>query len=72
MHDDGRVQPMSVRELATAADFRNAEFQRQTGGLGQLEKRMRQDDRIRVASPGEAVGPSKALPPPICRLGQER
>ena len=66
--DNGGVKSMLVREVAAAADFRNAEFPRQTGGLGQLEKRLRQDDRVCVVNCGEAARLRKPLPTPISRI----
>ena len=68
MHDDGEVRPKSVRELAATVSFRAAEIQREGSGLGLLEKRWRQDDRIC----SEAVKVQKPLPPPISPLGIER
>ena len=65
MHDDGEVRPKSLREVAAAAGFWNAEIQRESGGLGRLEKRWRQDDHVRVVNFGEGVGQRRPLPPPI-------
>ena len=67
MHDDGEVRPMSVREAAAAVGFRDAEIQRESRGLGLLERRLRQNDRVRVLICGEAVGLRKPLPLPIHR-----
>ena len=72
MHDDGGVRPKSVREVAAAAGFRDAEIQRESRGFGLLEKRLRQDDHVGVVNCGEGVGLREPLPPPICRLGHER
>ena len=65
MHDDGEVRPKSVREVAAAVGCRNTEIQREGSGLGRLEKRWREEDRVHVVSCGEAVGLRKPLPPPI-------
>ena len=58
MHEDGEAGPKSVRELAAAVGFRAAKIQSQTGGLGQLEKRLRQAG----ANRRETVGLRKPLP----------
>lgn len=66
MRYDGKLPAMSVRDVAAAADFRNADIQRHTGGLGRLETRIRQDDRVHYGNCIDAVGPRKLLPSPIC------
>ena len=56
---------MSVREVAAAVGFRDAEIQRESSGLGRLEKRWREEDRVHVGNCGEGVKLHKLLPPPI-------
>jgi hypothetical protein len=69
MLDDGKASLMSVREVAAAADFRNAE--RQAGGLGQVEKPFRQNDQIRGVLYSDATDLRRPLSPPIPRRGLE-
>lgn len=65
MRDEADVRHKSVREVAAAVGFRATEIQRESGGLGRLEKRWRQDDHVRVVNFGEGVGQRRPLPPPI-------
>ena len=67
MLDEGEALSKSVREVAAAVGCRNTEIQTEARGLGLLEKRLRQKDRVRVLICSEAVWLRKPLPPPIHR-----